>query len=147
MLHGFSADEMISLTLDLRAADAAAHPCRNLVIAETLNRLLDDLRGGVGSPAPVEVITDYLRQLSSPVFSLSMRLDQSLFSHTNPNGMCGYILAYQLHQRATATTTEGYSPAPLDLGSSTEQGRLSAFLYQLAASSDDFAAAVASVTG
>ena len=145
LLHGLSVDATTSLTLDLRAADPVSNPCRNLVLSENLNQLLDDLRGEAGVPASVSTISNYLRQQVAPIFSLSMSLDQSLFSDTNPNGICGYVLAYQLHQRATASPIEGYSPAPLDLWSAAERGRLSTFLRQLSAHTDDFSAAVTHV--
>ena len=145
LIHGLSEDETLSITLDFRAADPASEPCRNLVLSEQLNRLLDDLRGEAGAPAPPSAISDYLREADSPLLSLSMAPDQSHFFHTNPNGMCGYILVYQLHQRATSSPVESYSPTPLDLRSAAERDRLSAFLQRLSRPMDDCSAAVAGV--
>ena len=63
-------------------------------------------------------VTTFLKELALPTIGYSIKdqpkLFQTRYYATNPNGACGYILAYQLH-----TSRKPCSNTPLDLYNST----------------------------
>ena len=81
-------------------------------------------------------VTTFLKELALPTIKFSIKDQpesfQSRYYATNPNGACGYILAYQLHTRRKQCST-----TPLDLYNSTTRSQFVRFLQQQLHLSED----------
>jgi hypothetical protein len=81
-------------------------------------------------------VTTFLKELALPTIGYSIKDQpksfQSRYYATNPNGACGYILAYQLHTRRKPCST-----TPLDLYNSTTRSQFVKFLQKQLYLSED----------
>ena len=121
-IRGYSLDASILLSVDSDATKEIffinlQHVIQNL-LARKANK--DEM---------LQSVTPMIKELQYPTIGFFKQEYQPSFEHrykaTNPNGACGYILAYQLKNRAPT------SPQRLNLYNSTTRSNFLSFLQQL----------------
>ena len=99
LLHGFSNSRELVLTLDLRHYDTGGNSL-STEDAATRHSFIEEARRELDSPHHVD-LARIIRNSRSPVLNFSRRVDDSRYSNTNPNGLCGMVLTAQLRLRAS----------------------------------------------
>jgi len=124
-IYGQSKDSSILLSIDQDATKETLFINLQPIIQQQLqnNTTTEDM---------IISVTTFLKDLTFPTIGYSIKNQSESFQNryyaTNPNGACGYILAYQLHTRQPSTSP--YTPTQLNLYNSTTRTHFLTFLQQ-----------------